>query len=167
MCSYLTEYGARVTQHLPINDSNYEPALQLLCDKFLDKSYLIDETLKQIFNASPKFDSSLQETRVHLNEIRCLLHQLQNFDLDFFPEDTPSCVLISHIVFLKLHLSLKRKLAHKCASNYPSINDIFKQYNELNKTIFRTSSFSIITVVISLINLTSLTLKGSVSSSLP
>ena len=98
--SYLTEYAVRVIQHLPINDSNYQPALQLLCDEFLDKSYLNDERLKQIINASPKFDSSLQETRVCLNEIRCLLHELQNFNLVFFPEDSLGCVLTSHIVFL-------------------------------------------------------------------
>ena len=74
--SYLTDYAFKVVSHLSITDSNYEVALQLLKDEFLDVEYIIDETFKQLLSSSPKYDPSFSEVRIYINECRALLHEL-------------------------------------------------------------------------------------------
>ena len=71
--SYLTDYAFKVISHLSITDSNYEVALQLLKDEFLDEEYIIDETFKQLLSSSPKYDPSFSEVRIYINECRALL----------------------------------------------------------------------------------------------
>ena len=47
LVGYLKGYALKQVSHLSIADGNYSVALQLLNDEFLDKEFIIDETLKK------------------------------------------------------------------------------------------------------------------------
>ena len=47
LVGYLKGYPLKQVSHLSITDENYSAALQLLNDEFLDKEFIIGETLKK------------------------------------------------------------------------------------------------------------------------
>ena len=57
-----------------------------------------------------------------------------------FWRNSPGFELISHIIFSKLPTSFQKELIQKFNCNYPKINEIFYGYNEVLKTLKRTSS---------------------------
>jgi hypothetical protein len=137
---YCRDYALQMIEHLTISDENYKPAIELLTDEFLDVEHIIDETMKLILNSFPKYDVTYQETRVYLNKMRSVLHELKTFNIDLCSGASSGCKLISHIIFSKLPPALKKELNHTLHSNYPDINAIFLHYNECIKTLIRTSS---------------------------
>jgi hypothetical protein len=136
---YLRGYAYNIVKHLTINDDNYDKALKLLEDEFYDVSLLIDDSFKKLIELSPGYDQSFNSTRLYINEIRSLVFELRNYELDFLEADTAGCALLSHIVFSKLPNILKRELVHKVGTNYPTLDDIFDNYAELIKTITSTT----------------------------
>ena len=52
---YLRGYALKVISHLPVSNSNYEIALNLLKEEFLDVEFIKDETFKSLLNACPDF----------------------------------------------------------------------------------------------------------------
>ena len=138
--SYLTGYAAQLISHLTLEEANFEVAIKLLTEEFLDIPLIVDEIFKQLLDASLKYDVNfinvkqfLSETRVDLSELRT------SYKLDFLEEETPGFRIISHIVFAKLPTILQRELVHKVGTNYPTIKDIFDNYNENIKTLIKTS----------------------------
>lgn len=137
---YLRGYALKVIEYLSISDINFEVAVSQLNAEFLDVPYIIDETLKKICNLVCKYDPNYVETKVYLNEIRSLIYELKSFDLDFCVPGSSGCCLISHIIFDKLPIPVKRELTRKADSNYPDINQILSMYNDIIKTLLRTTS---------------------------
>ena len=137
--SYLTDYAYRIISHLSISDDNYEVAVKLLKDEFLDLDYINDEYLKQLCENFPKHDSGFVSVRQYLNETRAILYELKTYGVDFLATDTAGCKLLSHIIFSKLPNAIKRELVHKVGTNFPSIVHLFDHYNDIIKTLVRTS----------------------------
>lgn len=52
LVGYLRDYALIIVKHLPINDDNYLDAIKLLEKEFMNKPFLIDETLKSIMKAT-------------------------------------------------------------------------------------------------------------------
>ena len=138
--SYLSDYAFKVISHLSISDENYDIAVKLLNEEFLDKEYIIDETFSQLLSKSPAFDSSYNESRLYINECRSLLHELKTYQVDLLENKSSGCKLVSHIIFSKLPSPIRRELVHRVKNNYPTINDLFENYNEIIKCILRTSN---------------------------
>ena len=100
----------------------------------------MDEIFKQLLEASTKYDANFIKVKQFLCETRADLSELRtSYNLDFFEEETPGFRIISHIVFAKLPSILQRELVHKVGTNYPTIKDIFDNYNESIKTLIKTS----------------------------
>jgi hypothetical protein len=133
--SYLTGYAFKIISHLSINNENYDIALHLLRDEFLDIEYIIDESMKQFMDNSPKFDYNFGEVRLYLNETRALLYELKTYDIDLMEDGSAGAKLASHIIFSKLPNILKRELVHKVNNNFPSIREIFGNYSDIIKTL--------------------------------
>lgn len=57
--SFLKGYTFRLVQHWQITDENYEIAVRLLTDEFLNKEALIEDLLKKLLLLKPKHDSFL------------------------------------------------------------------------------------------------------------
>ena len=71
--SYLTDYALKIIAHLTINDSNYDIAINLLKEEFLDEEFITNEFLKQLCNETPKYDPDFSNVRQYLNETRAIL----------------------------------------------------------------------------------------------
>ena len=137
---YVKDYAFRIISHLSINDDNYDIAVQLLKDEFLDKEYIIDESFKMLINNYPKYDENFCNVKSYINDCRALLYELKSYNMDLLEVDTAGCKFISHIIFMKLPYSFRRELVHKVETNYPTVIDIFGNYNDIIKTLIRTTS---------------------------
>ena len=138
---YLRDYALKVVKHLTISDSNYLLAIQMLKQEFLDVNYIIDETYKNILKAAPSvdYDPEYTSSKMYLNEMRSYLHELKTHNIDLLQDRTAGHSLISHIVFNKLPVNLRRELIHRTSNNYPSLNEVFCHYNEAIKTLKKTT----------------------------
>ena len=134
---YLKGYALNIISHLEISDNNYDVTINLLKQEFLDIPRIKSQIFSKLLTSSPKFDLTYKETRIYINDVRSLLHELRNFDLDFLAEDTPGNELISHVIFSKLPVSLQREICRKVDSNYPSINSIFLHYSDVVRNLQR------------------------------
>ena len=111
---YLTTYASQIISHQTIEDQNFDVALKLLKEEFLDISFIIDEIYKQIINTSPKFDTNYNYVKQYLAEIKLDLSELNtSYDKIFFEESESGFLFISHIMFSKLPGILQKVLTSK------------------------------------------------------
>ena len=137
--SSLTDYAAQLISHLTLEGPNYEIARKLL-EEFLDIPLIVDEIFKPLLDACSKYDANFINVKQFLSETRADLSELRtSYNLDYFVEETPGFRIICHIVVAKLPSILQRELVHKVGTNYPTIKDIFDNYNESIKTLIKTS----------------------------
>ena len=109
---YLRGYALKVISYLPINDDNYQNAVKLLKDEFLDIPYLKEQMFKQIVELSPKYDVTYHETRIYINEVRSIIHELGNYGLDFLNEDSAGFSLLSYIIFSNIKYCISFKTTY-------------------------------------------------------
>ena len=142
LISYLKGYALKQVSHLSISDDNYVIAWKLLDDEFLDKPFIIDETLKNILNAAPSndYDSEYSNVKLYISEVRSYLYELQKYNVDFLADDTPGNLFVSHIISNKLPKFILKELISRTEDNYPSLNLIFDSYKEVLKTLSRTNN---------------------------
>ena len=133
--NYLKGYAYKLVQHLSLDDANYERALKLLKDEFLDEPYIIDDILSKILKAKVNFEPTLKETKIFINEMRTYMCELQELGYNFLEDKSPGLLFMSHVVSSKLPYILKREFARKLGTNYPDLNQIFDHYSELIKTL--------------------------------
>ena len=139
---YLRGYALKIIQHLSLEDSNYEVAMKLLKNEFMDIEFIIDEFFKKLINDKPIFDQSYRECKIYLNDTRSYLYELKSFSYDFLDKNTPGYKLMSHIIFSKLPIALRKEIIRKYASNYPTLDNIFDSYNELIRIITKSHPYS-------------------------
>ena len=137
--SYLSGYAFKIISHLSVNNVNYDVALTLLKEEFLDIPYIIDESFKVLLSSSPSFDTAFDGLRTYINECRAIVHDLNQYGIDLLADGTAGCMLLSHIIFAKLPVSVRKELIHKVGDNYPSLSQIFDNYREIIKTLIRVS----------------------------
>ena len=83
--SYLTGYEAQLISHLTLEEANYEVAIKLLTEEFLDIPLIVDEIFKQLLDASPKYDGNFINVKQFLSETRADLSKIRtSYNLDFF-----------------------------------------------------------------------------------
>ena len=132
--TYLKGYALKVVQHLLVNDTNYTIALNLLESEFLNKDSIIDDLFKKILSIKPKYDLSFLETKLYINEIRCILSDLKQHGTNLLG-DEPSMKFVSHVVFNQLPLPFKQELVRKVDNNYPTVIQLFDNYVEIVRTL--------------------------------
>ena len=142
LIGYLRDYALSTVKHLSITDDNYEVAVQLLKQEFLDQKYIIDETYNNILKASPSFsnDPEFSSVKTYLNEIRAYIYELKAQGIDLIAVDSAGLSLISHIIFNKLPLVVKSEFIHLTGESYPTLNDLFDNYHKVLAILSRTSS---------------------------
>lgn len=138
--SVLTDYAFSVISHLSITDANYQIAVNLLKAEFLDNELIVDQIFSDILNSKPKFDNDFFDVRKFLTKSRADLYELaSSFHMDFITSGSSGNRLMSHIIFQKLPNLLKRELVRISNSNYPSLESIFNNYQNLIRTLIKTS----------------------------
>ena len=134
LLSYLKGYAYKIVQHLQITDDNYDVAIELLRNEFLNKPALIDELFKKLLEMKPKYDVTYLETKLYISEIRCILSDLKNYDINLVTDESAK-IFLSHIVFSKLPPPFRQELVRKLNENFPNIEDIFDNYVDVVKTL--------------------------------
>ena len=142
LIGYLRDYALSIVKHLSITDDNYDQALKLLKQEFLDQQLIIDETYKNIMKASPSYnnDFDFSSVKAYLNEIRSYVYELKAQGLDLLERDSAGLSLISHIVFNKLPVTVKSEFIHFLGKTYPNLNELFDKYHEVIAILNRTSA---------------------------
>ena len=138
--SVLSDYAFSIISHLTITDSNYEVAINILRAEFLDNEYIVDEIFREILNSHPKYDNEFADVKKFLAKSRADLFELANsFNLDFVTSGSSGNILMSHIIFGRLPNVIKKDLIRISNTNYPSLDDIFNNYQNIIRTIIKTS----------------------------
>ena len=132
--NYLKGYASKLIQHLQIRDENYSVAIDILNNEFLNIRALVDDLLQKFLDLKPKFDNSYLQTKIYINDVRCILTDLKGYDYDFF-SNVSSNALISHIMLQKLPYSFRQELVRKLDENFPTIEDIFENYSDIIRTL--------------------------------
>ena len=139
--SLVTDYAFSIITHLTINNANFKIAIDLLKAEFLDTELIVDEIFCQLINSNPKFDSDYNGVKQYLARIRADLYELNSsYNIDFITSNTPGNLLVSHIVFSKIPNLLKREIVRIYKNNYPSIKDIFDCYQDVIRSIVKTTN---------------------------
>lgn len=130
LVSFLRGYAFKTVQHLKITDRNYTIALEILEREFLNKPALIDKLLKKLMSLKPEFDHSYLKTKIYINEFKCILSDLKEYEVDLTADN--ACIkLISHIMFSNLPVTFQHELILKIDDSYPSYTDVFDNYIEI------------------------------------
>ena len=106
--SYLSGFAFRVISHLSISDANYDVAIKLLKDEFLDEAFIVDETFMQLLSRVPKYDPTFLDVRTYINECRSMIHELKLYKVDLLENDSFGCKLLIHNIFPNLTPVIKR-----------------------------------------------------------
>ncbi|KAL7633061.1 UNVERIFIED_CONTAM: hypothetical protein RMT77_016637 [Armadillidium vulgare] len=135
--AHLSSIALKDVEHLPNVDDNYEVALQILKDLYLDVPFIIDCLFHKIDTAPFIDNKNLEAVRAFISEVCAHLHELKEFELDFMDEGSAGCKLLSHIVVNKLPSSFLRELKIETKVEYPSINIILDNYHMILKSMER------------------------------
>lgn len=141
--SYLRGYALKLIQHLHINDTNFNIAIDLLTVEFLDKEAIVDDLFKKLLSLKCKHDGEFLGTKMYISEVRCLLNDLKIYEIDLLKTNS-AMRLISHLVFSKLPSSFKQELVRNVGSNYPYVKDIFDNYSEVIRVLNMKTSVSFV-----------------------
>ena len=125
--------------HLEQTDSNYDRALTLLEARYFDKDFLRDEMFKELLSKKPAFDPDYEKSVNYLTEIQSRLVDLKNtYATDLLAEDSGGHRLVSHIIFGKLSPELQRAIILEVKSNYPTLKQIFDNFEKIIRMIVKT-----------------------------
>ena len=99
--SQLTGEAFQDISHLSVEDDNYDIAIQLLKDQYLDVPFIIHEIMDQVDSSFPKYDPEFKDVKKYLKRTRADLNELKSetYNVDLITEGTPASVFIGHIVF--------------------------------------------------------------------
>ena len=131
--SYLEGYASKIISHLSNVDENYSEAITLLDVEFLNKEAITDQLFANLIQLNPVFeksDSTFRNVKLYLNQVKCILKDLQMSGQDLISY-TPSHQFISHLIFSKLPSVIKIELTKAIGQNYPLLEDIFAKYSEV------------------------------------
>ena len=141
LLSFLEGYPLQLVQHLSISEDNFDTAIQLLKDEYLDREFIISAIFKQIEEADPKADAEYAQVRHFLAETRANLSELKgSYGLDFLEENSPGNKYLGYSIFSKLPSELKKELIHAVGTNYPTLNHILDKYADVVKTLVITKT---------------------------
>jgi len=139
--TFVKGYAAKIIQHLQICEENYEIALNLLKTEFLDEEALIDDLLAKLLKLTPKVDNTFLEMKIYLNDVRCILSDLNLYKKDFM-SDNAGNLLLSHIVFSRLPVLFRQELVRKLGCKYPTLQQILDNYVEIVRLLNMRKPFS-------------------------
>lgn len=113
--------AAEVISALEISSANYNVAWQLLHERFENKTFLINNHVKSIFNLSNITKESFVSLRSLLDNLTKHLRALQVLKLPVDQWD----VLLIHLVGSKLDLKTRREWEERCVGpDLPKFNDL-------------------------------------------
>ena len=141
LCNHLTHTGLayKLIQTLEITDDNYDVAVEILKEEFLDVEKIVDKLCDQILEKSPKYDAEFEHVRLYVAEIKAILNDLnKSYNVDLISPDTGGYKFVSHIMFSKLPPVVQKAIIEKVSSNYPTLDDIFDNIKDIIEKLVKT-----------------------------
>ena len=139
--NHLTKGGLafKMIYKLQLNDENYQTAIDLLKEEFLDEPKLIDDLFKELLEKTPSYDAEFKGLRIYIAEIKGLISDLQTaHKVDLSIVDSAGYKFVSHIIFSKIFAVIQKELISKCQTNYPTMDNVFDNIKEAIKTYLKT-----------------------------
>ena len=135
---YLKAYTAglalREIKHLSNTNVNYEIAMKILKKRFLNVPLLVDNLLSKICSQSKLNGHNIDSIYKYIAEMRAYFYELKEFGYDFF-EQSSGNKMASHILMQKLPDQFFVELRLVTGENYPSLSDIFDNYEGVLRTL--------------------------------
>ena len=120
-------------------NTNYKEALSILKTRYHDKQYIIDELFKDLLNERPGYEPEYEKTILYLARTQARLADLKtSYKVDLLAEESAGYKLVSHIVFNKLSPELQKLIILEVNSNYPTLTQIFDNYDHIIKMLVKT-----------------------------
>ena len=132
--SYLSGYAAKVINHLTNSAENYQVALTLLNGEFLDEKSVINALITKFFELKPKYDPTYLETKIFLNETRCIINDLQIYGMNLESEIGGNAI-VTHVIFNKLSIQFQQELLRKLNGEFPKLCDLYANYIDVIRTL--------------------------------
>lgn len=81
---YLRDYALFIAKHLSITENNYEVAIKMLKQYFLDNNFIINEAYKNIMETTPNLsnDPDFSSIKTYLHEISAYIYELKAHRID-------------------------------------------------------------------------------------
>ena len=139
--NHLTKGGLalKLIFNLEPNDANYQIAVDILKEEFLDEGKLIDQLFNLILQKMPTYDAEFRGLRLYVAEVKGFLSDLKTaHKVDLLTADSGGYKLVSHIIFAKIPSVIQRALIEKAKSNYPTIDQIFDNIKDVIETNLKT-----------------------------
>ena len=139
--NHLTKGGLalKLINNLQPIDTNYEIAVEILKEEFLDEGKLIDQLFNLILQKSPTYDVEFRGLRLYVAEIKGFLSDLKtSHKVDLLAAESGGYKLVSHIIFAKMPSVIQKALIEKAKSNYPTIDQIFDNIKDVIETNLKT-----------------------------
>ena len=125
--------------NLEQTDDNYQIALKILEEKYLDKDFIKDELFKELLNAKPEYHVEYEKTKVFIQRTMNNLEDLKrNYECDLITPPSGGNAFISHIIFSKLSPELQKALIIDTKKTYPTLKEINDNYERIIKMIVKT-----------------------------
>lgn len=75
---YHTDYALKIISHLTVSKQNYDIAIYLLKEEFLDNEFIVNEILKQTDETKHLFKFEFVRVKQYLTKVRSQLLELKN-----------------------------------------------------------------------------------------
>ena len=126
---YLSGEAFNLVENLPIEDTNFKLALQLLDKSFLDSQLIVDKTLNSILNTPDV--SQLKDVEFFIRLIANKVQDLKGLGVNLVEPGSSGLLLLSKIVNLKLPRPFLIELSRETNTNYPNFNQLLDKYQEI------------------------------------
>ena len=141
--NHLTKGGLafKLIKNLELIDDNYDVAVQILKDEFLDEYKIVEQMLSQILEKTPQYDSEFKNLRLYVAEIKGILSDLKtSHNVDLTTAGTGGYKFVSHIVFSKIPSVIQKIIIAEVKSNYSTLDHIFDKIKYAIETYNKTKS---------------------------
>ena len=115
---YLSGEAFNLVENLPIEDTNFKLALQLLDKNFLDSQLIVDKTLNSILNTPDV--SQLKDVEFFIRLIANKVQDLKGLGVNLVEPGSSGLLLLSKIINLKLPRPFLIELSRETNTNYPT-----------------------------------------------
>lgn len=135
---YLTGEAEQLVRHISIADCNYDRCWQLLEERYNNKKYLCQQTLKRLFSQKNIVNESASALKELIDTTNDCLSTLQNIGINVDSWD----VVVIHILTLKLDIESRRQWEFKISeTNLSDELPTYKQFKEFLTNRYRAIEF--------------------------
>ena len=126
--SFLRGRALSHIQSLSITDDNYERAIAILKDSFLNEEKIIETLIRRVIGSEPP--DNFAAFQDYVAGLQATITELQNLNCNFLQPNSPGLRLLSLLIIQKLPAIFVGEIIKVSADKNPSLVNIFRHTNE-------------------------------------